>query len=300
MKRLLIFILLTLLSQVCLGQRELGTDFSVSNYGVDPEGGPTVGDLHSDEQLKKMFGFGVYDEKEFYNNERKYKDHIAFWYGLKNYQAKNYRGAFLSFLSYTQQTNDAITGNLGGGHVMLAIQNYKKAEEFYSNSLKAGDSSQSEKGLAIAYAMQRNKDSLRIQIDKLSKMFSSETNPLKRVSYIRIIIPALIYLREKNEFEAIVKNLDETTLMAYQDLALNCAKGIEVFKLDGLSKKSDIVINKLKLNLYSVPSASGVLILEPDGVDRNTLMRSMSERIASVVFDINAAGWGDCYDLYKE
>jgi hypothetical protein len=250
-------------------------------------------------RLKRDFyGMGVYDEKEYEKSPARFHNDLGFWYGIKSFQTKKYKAAYVWFGTTKKLSGSNKMAVAFAAHALLANHEYMKAEVFYTDEYEdIITKAIANKGLLISFAMQRNKAELEKQLIIINNFLREETNIDKKVSCYRLIMPVLIYLKKKNDFIELIHKIDDKTLGGFKDIAQNYARGVELFGLTELYKKSEKALNAAGITMEKRLETPGILYLAPDNVNKNALMQSRMEKIATVVFDINAAGWGDCYDF---
>lgn len=247
-------------------------------------------------------GIGNYDEKEFKDDKERFHNNEAFWYGIKNIHDQRYGPAAYCFMGYTQSARDDKMGPVFGAHVMLKIGNLKMAEELYSKSTsKYGPIPNAEKGRLILFALMNDKKRGADQLTATLNLLDQEKNALKRISYLRIIVPAAIQLRLKEVFQKTTAELMLDQLVKHKDLALNFAKGVSLFEIKDEYKRADEVLKATNMEITATLTGATIFKIEPDTVDKSLpLARSRAEKIATVYFDLDAAGWGDVYDFPKD
>ncbi|MDR2673932.1 MAG: hypothetical protein LBC18_03460 [Opitutaceae bacterium] len=257
----------------------------------------------SDEQiLIHIGGVGKYDENEFKSEQGRFHNNEAFWYGIKSIQAQQYNPAIYWFIAYTKSARDDKMGPVFGAHAMLKTGDLEVAQELYEKSTsKYGTISNAEKGRLILYALMNAKKREADQVAATLKLMDVEKDALKRISYARVIMPAAIYLRQKDVFEKIIVGLSFDQLVKYKDLALNFAKGVSLFEIKDEYKRADEVLKSINMEVTATLAGATIFKIEPDTVDKSSpLSRSRAEKIATVYFDLDAAGWGDEYDFPSE
>lgn len=254
----------------------------------------------SDEQIGALLGVGKYDEKEFKNDQEKFYNNEAFWYGIKNIHDQRYGPAAYCFMGYTQSAKDDKMGPVFGAHVMLKIGNLEVAEELYSKSTsKYGPIPNAEKGKLILFTLMNNKKRGTDQLAATLKLLDEEKDVLKRISFVRIIVPVAIYLRQKDVFQKITKGLSFDQISKYTDLALNFAKGVSLFEVKDEYKRADEVLKAINMEITATLTGATIFKIEPDTVEKLSPFRSKNDKMATIYFDLNAAGWGDEYDFPK-
>jgi hypothetical protein len=252
----------------------------------------------SNEQLQAILGVGKYDKGEFDKDQERFYNNEAFWYGIKNLHDQRYAPAYLWFLSYEKMTNDRKMGSVFGAHVMLKLGKFDVAEALYFDSIsKYGSIPNAEKGRLILFALMNDKKKEMVQLAKTLKLLNEEKDTLKRISYARVIVPTAIYLRQKDVFQKMTLELSFDQLVRHKDLALNFAKGVSLFEIKDEYKKSDEVLKSVNMELITSLSGATIFKIEPETADRKTRFRSRDEKVATIYFDLNAAGWGDEYDF---
>jgi hypothetical protein len=262
----------------------------------------------SQEQMDAFVGVGIYDTKEYNKSSAKFKNHIYFWYGIKNYQDGKYSQSLLCFETYTYSARDLHDGPVAIGNAALSLglsrgggekrdRAFVYAKVTYKHIIEEfPDNYRAYAGVIMATAMLAQHQDLANQITTAVHLVDKQKNNNSRMVLLRAILPAMIFMNQKKEFAALVGNIGDAELKAYPDLALNYAKGVYTFKIETAYRQADAMLKAHGLEVESVLTKNEILVRPPPGADANPLFRSRAEKIATVVFDINAIGWNDVYD----
>jgi hypothetical protein len=260
----------------------------------------------SKEQMDAYVGIGTYNTKEYDEFPAKFKNNIWYWYGIKNYQDEKYSQSLLCFETYTYSARDLHDGQIASGNAALQLGLQKGNRPFayaavaYEHAIKGfPDNYRARAGAIIANAMLDQYQDVEKQVGEAVALMNRQKNDGTRSALLRAILPAMIFTNQRNEFASVVSKLGDDDLKAYPDLALNYAKGVYNFKIESEYKRADAMLKALGLGAESVLKKNGILVRPPPKADANSLHRSRAEKIATVVFDINAVGWNDIYDAGK-